>query len=319
MALETRTIAALGRTVTRLGLGALPMGPLQRGLSTEEGGRVIRAALEAGITYLDTATVYGTYEHLAWALEGWTGEVTLSTKTHARDDGALARQHIELALRSLKRDTLDIMLCHCARTAYSDEMWGPSLEALLEAKDKGLIRMVGVSCHSVEGVRVATAMPDIDVIHPMINLTGLGIVGGTRDEMLAAIREAHAAGKFIYAMKALAGGNLVNRREEALRYVFDLDCVDVVAVGMVTPAEVEWNVRWASGEEIPADLAQATALHSKRLSILQFVCNGCGSCVEHCENDALHLVEGKSQVDPERCILCGYCAPHCPLFAIRMV
>ncbi len=319
MELATRYVPALGRNVTRLGLGALPMGPLQRGLSPREGARVIRAAVEGGITFLDTATVYGTYEHIALGLEGFSGEVTISTKTHARDDGALAREHIELARRSLQRDVIDIMLCHCARMAYSREVWGPSLDALLEAKSAGRIRMVGVSCHSIEGVRVAGAMPEIDVIHPLVNLTGLGITDGARDEMLAAIGDAHQAGKLIYGMKALAGGNLVARREEALGFVFSQECIDLLALGMVTPAEVEWNLRWARQEPIAEDLAQATALHSKKLSILQFVCNGCGSCVEHCENDALSLVEGKSTVDPDRCILCGYCAPHCPLFAIRIV
>ena len=70
------------------------------------------------------------------------------------------------------------MLCHCARAPYSDETWGPSLEALLTAKEKGLIKAVGVSAHSVEGVRVAARHPDIEVIHPLINLTGMGITDG---------------------------------------------------------------------------------------------------------------------------------------------
>jgi ferredoxin len=48
-------------------------------------------------------------------------------------------------------------------------------------------------------------------------------------------------------------------------------------------------------------------------------CEGCGECVEHCENDALSVVDGKAAVDHERCILCGYCAPHCQRLAIRMV
>ena len=51
--------------MTRLGLGALPMGPLQRTLSVEEGARVVRAAVEGGITFIDTATLYGTYEPIA--------------------------------------------------------------------------------------------------------------------------------------------------------------------------------------------------------------------------------------------------------------
>ena len=88
---------------------------------------------------------------------------------------------------------------------------------------------------------------------------------------------------------------------------------------MVTPLEVEWNLRFAAGRPIPADLARDTALSSKRLSIVALACEGCGECVEHCENEALSVVEGKATVDHERCILCGYCAPHCQRLAIRMV
>jgi aryl-alcohol dehydrogenase-like predicted oxidoreductase/NAD-dependent dihydropyrimidine dehydrogenase PreA subunit len=317
--LETRFIPQLNRTVTRLGLGALPMGPLQRSLTVAEGAQVVRAAAEAGITFMDTATLYGTYEHLAQGLKGWTGPVTISTKTHAKTDRALAEKHIETALKELDRDTIDIMLCHCARQRFLEDEWGPTLEALLAAREKGLIRMVGMSTHSVLGVLDAARHPDLEVVHPLINIQGMGILDGSRDDMLAAIEEAHRAGKFVYAMKSLAGGNFVPNREEALDFIFDNPDLDAVVVGMVTPQEVEWNVRYASGQPIPAELGEQTALSSKRLSIVALACEGCGECVEQCENGALSLVDGKAVVDHERCILCGYCAPHCQRLAIRMV
>jgi predicted aldo/keto reductase-like oxidoreductase len=317
--LETRFIPQLDRTVTRLGLGALPMGPLQRTLSVEEGARVVRAAVEGGITFIDTATLYGTYEHIARGLKGWQGPVTLATKTHAKADRALAEQHVETALKALGRDTIDIMLCHCARNRFTEDEWGPTLEALLTARAKGLIRMVGLSSHSVAGVLDAVRHPAMEVVHPLINLKGMGIIDGGVEEMLAAIREADAAGMMVYAMKSLGGGNFVPNREEALKFIFGIEAIDAVAVGMVTPLEVEWNLRFTAGRPIPADLDRDTALATKRLSIVALACEGCGECVEHCENEALSVVEGKATVDHERCILCGYCAPHCQRLAIRMV
>jgi aryl-alcohol dehydrogenase-like predicted oxidoreductase len=317
--LETRFIPRLERTVTRLGLGALPMGPLQRTLSVEDGARVVRAAVEGGITFIDTATLYGTYAHLARGLKGWQGPVTLATKTHAKTDRALAAHHVETALRELGRDTIDIMLCHCARQRFLEDEWGPTLEALLTARDKGLVRMVGMSTHTVAGVLDAARHPEMDVIHPLINCKGMGIIDGGVEEMLAAIREAHGAGKFVYTMKSLAGGNFVPEREASLRFIFDTPEIDAVVVGMVTPREVEWNLRFASGRPIPEDLDRDTALSTKRLSIVALACEGCGECVEHCENRALSVVDGKAQVDHGLCILCGYCAPHCPRLAIRMV
>jgi uncharacterized protein len=318
MSIETRPVPGLGRTVTRLGLGALPMGPLQRGLSVEEGARVVRAAAESGITFVDTATIYGTQPHVGAGLVGFD-DVVVSTKTHARDDRALAEQHIAAALSDLKRERIDIMLCHCARDPYTDAKWGPTLEALLAARDRGDIGIVGVSSHSVEGVRVAARHPDIQAIHPLLNMRGLGITDGTAADMVDAIREAKAAGKFIYGMKALGGGNLVPTRREALRFVLDVAEVDTIALGMVNERELEWNLAFVGGEAIADDLDAETAMHSKRLNILSFICTGCGSCVEHCENDALSIEEGKAVVDAERCILCAYCAPHCPQFAIRVI
>jgi ferredoxin len=147
----------------------------------------------------------------------------------------------------------------------------------------------------------------------------MGIIDGGVEEMLAAIRQADAAGMFVYAMKSMAGGNFVPNREEALRFIFGIGEIDAVAVGMVTPQEVDWNLRFAAGRPIPADLERDTALSSKRLSIVALACEGCGECVAHCENEALSVLEGKAIVDHERCILCGYCAPHCQRLAIRMV
>jgi len=317
--LETSYIPKLDRSVARLGLGALPMGPIQRALSPQQGAEVVRSAVEKGINFIDTATMYRTYEHIARGLKGWKGVVTIATKSHAQKDRSSAEKHIGLALNGLGREAIDIMLCHCGRTPFTEELWGPTLDALLTARQKGLIRMVGISSHSIQGVRDAARNPEIDVIHPLINMKGMGIIDGTADDMLHAIREAHSAGKFIYAMKSLAGGNFVPEREKALRFVFDQSGIDAVAVGMVTPLEVEWNVRFASGLPISEELSQKTSLNSKRLNILEIICTGCGECIEHCENQAISLVDGKAKVDHELCILCGYCAPHCERLAIRFV
>jgi predicted aldo/keto reductase-like oxidoreductase len=317
--LETRYIPKLDRNITRLGLGALPMGPLQRRLTPGEGAEVVRAAVENGITFIDTATMYGTYEHIAQGLRGWSGTVTVATKTHAQKDGAMAREHLEKALEGLGRDRIDIMLCHCARSAFTEELWGPTLETLVSAREKGTVGMVGISTHTIQNVRDAAGNPEIDVIHPLINMKGMGIIDGTADEMLEAIGQAHATGKFIYAMKSLAGGNFVPDREDALRFVFEREEIDAAVVGMVTPLEVEWNVRFMSGLPISDELSGQTALHTKKLSIVELACSGCGECVEHCENGALSLADGKARVDHGLCILCGYCAPHCERLAIRFV
>lgn len=317
--LETRYISKLGRSVTRLCLGALPMGPLQLKMSPREGAFLVRMAVEFGVTFIDTAAKYGTYEHIGRGLKGWKGTVTISTKTDAGSDRSLAKRHLEEARAALRRDTLDIVLCHCARSRFTEDEWGPTLEVLIAAREKGLVRMVGLSTHNIENVRIATRHPDLDVIHPLINMKGMGITDGTAVQMIEAIREAHKAGKFVYAMKAMAGGNLLFERRKALGFVFGMQEIDSVAVGMVTTAEVEWNWRFACGLPISEELSRRAAVRNKRVNILSNACVGCGECVTHCENGALSVTGGKAQVKRDDCVLCGYCAPHCERLAIRLV
>jgi predicted aldo/keto reductase-like oxidoreductase len=295
------------------------MGPLQRKLTPVEGAEVVRAAVTNGITFIDTAAMYGTYEHIARGLQGFSGTLTIATKTHAQKDRSMAREHIETALKKLGRHRIEIMLCHGARNPFTEDLWGPTLETLVAARENGTVGMVGLSTHSIQSVLDAARHPGIDVIHPLINMTGMGIIDGTAEQMLEAISEAHSAGKFIYAMKSLAGGNLVGDRESALRFVFGQKKIDAVMVGMVTPLDVEWNVRFLSGLPIADELAQKTALQSKLLNIVELTCTGCGECVSYCENEALSIIDGKARVDHQRCILCGYCAPHCERLSIRIV
>ena len=76
----------------------------------------------------------------------------------------------------------------------------------MDSKAKGIIRAVGISTHSVSAVRAAIEVSEIDVIFPIINIEGLGILHGTKADMEQAIRQASQKGKGVYAMKALGGG-----------------------------------------------------------------------------------------------------------------
>lgn len=313
--------AVLGNTgieVTRLGFGALPIGPIQADVPVAKGARVIRRALELGITFIDTAHSYGTYEHIRRAKEGWAGSVVIATKTPASSYEE-AEEHIRYALDELDVERLDIALLHAARVDEKvfEERAGAH-ECLREYKARGFVRAIGISTHRVSVARAAAERDDIDVIHPLINVAGLGLLGGTVEEMAEAIRVASERGKGVYAMKALGGGHLMAKREEAFRFALGLPGIHAVAVGMVSEAELEMNCRIFSGETIPAAELEGT-FKTKRLKIVPRYCKGCGACVEACPSGALSLVDGKSRVDPTVCILCGYCSPVCQEFAIRVV
>lgn len=311
------TLGASGIRVSRLCFGSLTIGPLQAGLSVAEGAELIRRALELGVNFIDTAQCYANYPHIRAALKGWPGEVVLATKSYDYTEAGMARSLAE-ARQELDREVIDIFLLHEQETALTLAGHRPALDYLLEARERGLVRAVGISSHAVEAVRVAATMPEIDVIHPLYNQAGLGILDGSREEMLAAITLAHNNGKGIYAMKALGGGHLAGKARAALDFVLATPVIDAVAVGMQSPVEVAANVAWFSGREPPEAIRQQLQDRPRRLLIEEW-CQGCGRCVQRCPQGALKLVAGRSVVEQERCILCGYCAGVCRDFCIKVI
>ena len=311
----------LGKTgieVSELCFGALPLGPLQANIPVKKGSKLIRAALEKGINFIDTAEVYLTYPYIRKALEGYKGDVVITTKSHAETYQEMENS-IHEALTALNRDYIDIFLLHAARVTPSvfKERAG-ALQCLKDYKNKGIIRTMGVSTHVIGIVKQAAEIEEIDIIFPIINKMGLGIIGGNALEMIDAINFAEKAGKGLYAMKALAGGRLIGELEEAINYVREIKGISAVAVGMVSEDELELNIKIFNNEKIPKDLFIKQIKPSKKLFISKF-CEGCGNCVKTCPNHALSLVDGKAVVNHSLCILCGYCSPVCPVFAIRIV
>ncbi|KPJ62988.1 MAG: hypothetical protein AMS15_02175 [Planctomycetes bacterium DG_23] len=316
--MELVELGKSGIKVTKLGLGSLPMGPLQANLSPQEAAKIIRRALDWGINFFDTAQGYRTYEHLLAGL-GPGSEVVIATKTSAADAKGVDEAVVE-ALEKLKRDYIDIFHLHAAREGEPFVKRAAALERLVHYKEKGTIGAIGISTHFVKVTRQAAQVPEMDVVFPIINKTGMGIIDGSAEEMAQAIEQAHRAGKGVYIMKVFAGGNLLDDRIGALNYAISLAGVDAFMIGALRPEEVDYNARYFLGEEIPSELAEATAGVTKRLVRIRN-CKGCGACVEVCPTGALKIneEEGMVTIDHSKCILCGYCAPVCPQFALRMV
>ena len=312
---------SLGKTgikVTELCFGALPIGPLQANISVEKGAKLIHTALERGINFIDTAEVYQTYPHIKKALEGYKGEVIITTKSYAKTYTEMEKS-IQYALESLDRDYIDIFLMHAAKATPSvfEERAG-ALQCLKDYKSKEIIRAIGISTHVIGIVKRATEIEEIDIIFPIINKLGLGIVGGNASDMINAISQASKFKKGLYAMKALGGGHLINQLKEAFHFVRNIKGISSLAVGMISSEELELNLKIFNDEEIPKGLFTQKIKPSKRLFISRF-CKGCGTCVKTCPNNALTLENGKAVVDHKLCLLCGYCNPVCPEFAIRII
>ncbi len=315
--MEKVGLGSTGFRIHPLVFGTLPLGPLQAGLPVEEGSALIRHALERGVRLIDTAELYRTYPYIREALRGYGGEFHLASKTHA-SDAQTARRHVENALREIDVKHLDIVLLHGARLTDPFDERGAVFEELLRMRDEGKIGHVGISTHSISAARKAATHPDVNVLHPLINHTGMGILDGGAVEMADVIADAAKEGKWIYAMKALAGGNLIRDARASFRYVLDLPGVHAVAVGMLSTKEIDANLALFSGKTPEEKVWRELESRRRRITVMAF-CKGCGDCVPACTNEALWVSEGKARVKKENCILCGYCAAACPDFAIRVV
>lgn len=310
----------LGKTgirVSRLCFGALTIGPLQSNLPVKEGAKVIRRALDAGVNFIDTAELYQTYPHIREAIKGRFSETVITTKCYAYTREGMEKS-LDAALKGLNRDYIDIFLLHEQESELTIRGHWQAVECLLEAKEKGTVRALGISTHSVRGVIAAAGVPEFDVIHPLVNITGIGIQDGTVEDMVAAIAEANKAGKGIYGMKALGGGNLIGNTREAFDFALSLPGLASVAVGMRTPAEVDYNVAVFNGLIPDGEVQRLVNVQTRRLHIEDW-CRGCGQCVDRCGSGALMLNGGKVKVDRDLCRLCGYCGSVCPEFCIKIV
>jgi predicted aldo/keto reductase-like oxidoreductase len=311
----------LGRSgikVSELCFGVLPMGPLQADIDVREGAKVVLQGLNSGINFLDTAQAYKTYPHIKEALQDYSGEVVIASKSHAIGYDEMKAAVYE-ACREMKRDYIDIFHLHAAKEDRNVfQKRAGALECLLDLKKKGIIRAIGISTHAVEVVDKASEVEEIDIIFPILNKVGLGIIGGTPEDMIEAIRKAHKAGKGLYAMKALAGGYLIRQLEESINYVRKIKEINSTAIGMINSRELAVNLKIFENKKLEEKDLPQKGLRRKRLFISRF-CEGCGTCVEACPNGALSIRNGKAYVDHNLCITCGYCVPHCPIFALRIV
>ncbi len=315
--MEYRKLGECGLTVSRMCFGALTIGPLQANLTVDAGASLIRRALEGGVNFIDTAELYGTYPHIAAALHDYPGEVIVATKSYAytREQAAAS---LKKALRELQRERIDIFLIHEQESRLTLEGHRPALRYLTEARKENLVGAVGISCHTVAAVEAAPDFEEIQVIHPLFNIDGLGIKDGSREEMLEAIERARSRGLGIYTMKPLGGGHLHSRADEALNYLREQPAIDSIALGMSSAAEVDFALYSFRGQEVPSAVREKIRKQKRVLQYMSEECSECMSCIEACSQKALRW-EGGPVVDEGKCLWCGYCGAACPSLCLRII
>ncbi|MFV0517568.1 MAG: aldo/keto reductase [Aminipila sp.] len=312
----------LGQTqieVTPIGFGVLTVGKSQLNLPTEAGASVLRYALECGINFLDTAQYYDTYHYIKEALKGSNFDPVITSKCLDPSYSQM-KFAVEQARKEMDRDVIDIFLLHEIRNDPDFEIRKGAWEYLQEAKEKGIVKAIGISTHHVDVTEKASAIPELDVVFPLINFRGLGIrkgaQEGTKEEMEAAIKKNADNGKGVFTMKAFGGGNLTGHYLEALDYVSNIKGVSSMMIGFGKHHEVDKIIEYINGT---IDRNYVPDITEKKIHIDQGDCEGCGACIKKCPNKAIHFnLNGIAQVEENLCLTCGYCAPVCPVRAIIM-
>lgn len=314
--MEYRLLGNSNLKVSRLCFGALTIGPLQANLPVEEGSNVLLEAFERGINFVDSAELYEVYPYIKAALKKTTKEVVIASRSYAYTK-EMAQKSIEKARHELDRDVIDIFGLHQQESEHTLRGHKEALEYIIEAKQKGIVRAVLITTHHIEVVRLAANLTEVDVIHPIVNVSGYGISDGTVEEMLNAIKLAYNNGKGIYSMKALGGGNLLNNYKQCLEFVLDNPNIHSIAVGMKNIDELDLNLKFFNGDkDIDDDFKKNFS--NKELHI-EFWCEKCRKCIKRCSENALRFENGKIAVDKSRCLLCGYCGSVCPSRAIKII
>jgi aryl-alcohol dehydrogenase-like predicted oxidoreductase len=191
---------------------------------------------ENGLRFFDSADSYGSHPYVAAALKQIPRDkVTVLTKTDNRDPTEL-RNDLDRFRKELGVDYIDIVLIHCVTERDWTTRYRGIMDVLSEAKQKGVIRAHGVSCHTLPALRAAAESEWVDV-----DLVRLNPIGSHMDAdpatVISVIKEMRAQEKGIVGMKILGQGDLRERPSEAIRYALGSGVLDAFTIGAESKQE----------------------------------------------------------------------------------
>ncbi|MGP6170578.1 aldo/keto reductase [Microbacterium sp. A204] len=211
--MQHRSLGRTGRDVSTIGLGTWQLGADWGEVSEADARAVLDASAEAGVTFFDTADVYGDGRSESiigqWRRDNPDVELTVATKMGRREEQIPAnyvyekfRGWTDRSRRNLGIDTLDLVQLHCPPTAvYADDAVFDALDRLVE---EGAIANYGVSVETTAEALAAIARPRVATVQIILNAFRLKPL----DEVLPAARE---AGVGIITRVPLASGLLSGR------------------------------------------------------------------------------------------------------------
>ena len=257
--METTPFGRTGREVSIVGLGG--EGILRTSGRTEEAHLVIKEALKQGITYFDSARVYSDselYYGKIWRQEPAVRQSIFQTSKSASRDKKGALADLNNTLKRLQTDYLDLWQIHDVRTTedfHTISGPGGALEAFVEAKEKGMVRHIGVTGHHDPHIltKAVKEWPVDSVLFPVNPIEE--ILGGFLSETLPTARDKGIA---TIGMKLLGGSHYIFQKfgitpQLLIRYSFSFD-ITLSVIGCATPEEVQLLASLAKNRDLLSDL-----------------------------------------------------------------
>ncbi len=243
---DTVTLGSTGIKTSRLAMGTGTVGSGHHSHQTALGIQGLSDLLlngyDHGLRFFDSADSYGSHPHVAEALKHvQRDKVTVLTKSWARDAAGM-RADLDRFRKELGTDYLDICLMHCVTEADWTDRFRGAMDVLSDAKQKGIIRAHGCSCHSIEALRAAAKSPWVEIDFARINPIG-AYMDADPATVVSVLKEMKAAGKAVVGMKILGQGQLAKRQDEAIKYALSSGVLDAFTIGAESKQEQEDLIR----------------------------------------------------------------------------
>lgn len=248
------TLGKTGIKLSRLGIGTgTNSGHEQEDLGKEAFIKLIHHAYDQGITYIDTAQRYETFQWIGEAIKGLPREkLFIQSKVPDQPEDVLAT--IDRHRKVFNTDYVDSMLIHCMTDDNWTEKWKRVMDGFDQAKEKKWIRAKGVSCHTLGALRAAVDSDWTEAHLVRINpqgrymdsarsVWGSGTVAV--NPVMEQIRAMSAKGHGVIGMKIFGNGDFKNPldRERSIRFAMAKPEINAIVIGFTAPEQIDETVR----------------------------------------------------------------------------
>lgn len=238
-----------GLTVSRIAMGTGTRGwdyqSNQTRLGMDNFVKLAQHGYDRGVRFFDMADMYGSQPFVGGALKSLPREnITLLTKMWTYDEGSEKREPVQKTLDRFRKETgseyFDILLLHCMTQGNWHETRKYYMDGLSKAKQDGLVKAVGISCHNWEAMAEAAENPWVDVIMARINPFQTHM-DGTPEAVSNLLAKAKKNGKGIVGMKIFGEGKNVSdeERERSIRFALTEGNIHAMTLGLESQAQMD--------------------------------------------------------------------------------